>query len=93
VETLEKDRSKLARRDDSLPDQARSRKSKRSSVNKPSPYVSPGELAGRWRCSRSTVDRIAQRGGLHRLLLGEGRNGMVRFILEEAEELERKSTI
>jgi len=27
------------------------------------PYVSPKELAERWRCSRSSVDRIAQYTG------------------------------
>ena len=54
-----------------------------------SPYFSPKELAARWRCSRSTVDRIAARTGLTRLCLGEGRNGVIRFMREEVEELER----
>ena len=48
-----------------------------------SPYLSPKELAERWRCSRSSVDRIARRVGLSRLCLGEGANGIVRFIREE----------
>lgn len=54
----------------------------------PSPYLSPKELAARWRCSRSSVDRIAQRAGLSRLFLGEGRNGIVRYIREEVEAYE-----
>ena len=41
-------------------------------------YLSPRDLAARWRCSRSTVARIAKREGLTRLCLGEGRS-VVRF--------------
>ena len=55
----------------------------------PSPYFSPKELAARWRCSRSTVDRIAARTGLTRLCLGEGKNGVIRFMRKEVEGLER----
>ncbi len=54
-----------------------------------SPYVSPKELAERWRCARSSVDRIARRAKLTRLCLGEGRNGIVRYIREEVEMLEQ----
>jgi hypothetical protein len=53
-----------------------------------SPYVSPKELSHRWRCSRSSVDRIARRGGLTRLNLGEGRNGIVRYLRGEVVALE-----
>jgi len=53
-----------------------------------SPYVSAKELAERWRCSRSSVDRIARRAGWKRLCLGEGRNGIVRFLRKEVEALE-----
>lgn len=53
-----------------------------------SPYVSPKELAQRWRCSRSSVDRIARCSGLTRVCLGNGRSGMVRYIREEVEALE-----
>jgi len=48
-----------------------------------SPYISPSELAERWRCSRSSVDRIARRAGLTRILFGTGRNGIVRFDRKE----------
>lgn len=54
----------------------------------PSPYLSPNELAERWRCGRSSVDRIARRAGLTRLCLGEGRNGMVRYLRKEVEAYE-----
>jgi hypothetical protein len=58
-----------------------------------SPYLSPKELAQRWRCSRSSVDRIAQRAGLSRLCLGEGRNGIVRYIRKEVEAYEASRLI
>jgi hypothetical protein len=53
-----------------------------------SPYFSPKELATRWRCSRSSVDRIAQRASLTRVCLGDGRNGIVRYMRKEVEAYE-----
>lgn len=53
-----------------------------------SPYISPSELAERWRCGRSSVDRIVSRAGLTKLYLGEGKNGIVRFIKKEVEAYE-----
>jgi hypothetical protein len=53
-----------------------------------SPYLSPRELAERWRCSRSSVDRIARRASLTRVCLGEGCNGMVRYLREEVDAYE-----
>lgn len=55
-----------------------------------SPYISPNELASRWRCSRSTVDRIARRERFTRLCLGIGRNGIVRLLRKEVEEFEHR---
>lgn len=52
------------------------------------PYFSPKELAARWRCSRSSVDRIAQRANLTRVCLGGGRNGIVRYLKKEVEAYE-----
>ena len=52
-------------------------------------YVSPRELSIRWRCSRSTVDRITKRARLTRLCLGDGRNGIIRYILKEVEKYEQ----
>ena len=58
-----------------------------------SPYVSARELAERWRCSRSSVDRIARRVGLTRCCLGDGRNGMVRFLRKEVEAFEQSRSV
>lgn len=60
----------------------------RSDLEPDSPYCSAKELAARWCCSRSSVDRIARRAGLTRLCLGEGRNGIVRFMRKEVEAYE-----
>src|SRR5690349_20257524 len=54
-------------------------------VTAPSLYISPNEMAERWQCSRSSVDRIARRASLARVCLGEGKNGMVRYIRKEVE--------
>ena len=58
-----------------------------------SPFLSPRELALRWRCSRSSVDRIARRAGLSRILLGEGNNGMVRYDRQEIEDYEARRRV
>jgi hypothetical protein len=57
------------------------------------PYLAPRELQERWRCSRSSVDRIAQRAGLTRFCLGEGRNGIVRYSRREVEAFEAKRQV
>lgn len=51
-------------------------------------YMSPGELALRWKCSRSSVDRIARRAGFTRLCLGTGKNGLIRYLRKEVEAYE-----
>lgn len=48
-----------------------------------SPFFAPNELAERWCCSRSSVDRIARRARLTRICLGEGKNGIVRYDRKE----------
>ena len=53
------------------------------------PFFSPRELAERWRCSRSSVDRIAKKAGLHRVCLGSGRRGMIRYVTKEVEDYEK----
>jgi hypothetical protein len=53
------------------------------------PYIAPKELAQRWQCSRSSVDRITRRAGLTRMCLGEGKNGTVRYLREEVEAHEK----
>lgn len=66
----------------------------RKSEGERGPYISGRELAERWRCARSSVKRIAERAGLSRFYLGEGRNGIVRYLRKEVEEFElsRKMT-
>lgn len=56
-------------------------------------FISPKELANRWRCARSSADRITRQAGLTRFYLGDGRNGMVRFILKEVEEYEQQRRV
>lgn len=68
-------------------------KSNVQSSRGPGPYVSPNELAERWSCSRSSVDRIARRAELSRLYLGDGKNGIVRYIRKEVEAYEEKRRI
>lgn len=58
-----------------------------------SPYVSPSELASRWRCARSSVDRIARRAGLRRVHLGGGCRGMVRYLRKEVELYEKSRLV
>ena len=57
------------------------------------PYISPKELAERWSCSRSSVDRIARRVGLSRLCIGEGKNGSIRYLRKEVIAYEEESLI
>jgi hypothetical protein len=54
----------------------------------PPEYVAPKELARRWQCARSSVDRIARRNHFTRLCLGDGENGMVRYLRKEVEAYE-----
>lgn len=66
---------------------------KREKKPEPSPFLSPRELAERWRCARSSVDRIARRAGLRRVCLGGGARGMVRYVREEVERYEESRLI
>ncbi len=66
---------------------------KKSGEHPPSPFISPNELAERWQCARSSVDRIVRRAGIKRICLGEGKNGMVRFLREEVEAYEQNRII
>jgi hypothetical protein len=56
-------------------------------------YISSRELAERWSCSRSSVERIARRVGLTRVFLGAGRNGLVRYSIEEVVLYERSRSM
>ncbi len=57
------------------------------------PFISPRELAARWRCGRSSVDRLARLAGMTRLCLGSGRNGTVRYLITEVEAYEASRMI
>ena len=63
------------------------------SVSQDAVYISPRELAERWRCGRSSVDRIARRAGLTRVCLGVGRNGMVRYVRKEVVAYEESRQV
>ncbi|MBU5612895.1 hypothetical protein [Geomonas azotofigens] len=56
-------------------------------------FITPEELAHRWHCARTSVDRIARRENLSRVCLGTGKNGMVRFLLKEIMEYEASRTV
>lgn len=58
-----------------------------------SPYISPNDLAERWQCSRSTVDRIARREGFTRVCLGAGANGIVRYLRKEVAAYEETKRV
>lgn len=66
---------------------------KANKATETSPLISPNELADRWRCARSSVDRIAARAGLSRVFLGEGRNGIVRYYIKEVVDYETSRTL
>lgn len=50
--------------------------------------VSTNQLAQRWQCSATTVRRLTRHARMTRVLLGEGANGTVRYILSEVEAYE-----
>lgn len=61
----------------------------------PSPgmYISPNQLARRWSVSRSTADRIARASGFTRFVPGQGKNGTVRYLMEEVIRYEQARLI
>ena len=59
----------------------------------PSPYISPSQLARRWCVSRSTVDRVAHQNAFTRFLPGHGKNGTVRYLVEEVIRYEQSRLI
>ena len=56
-------------------------------------YLSPRDLAERWRCSRTSAQRIADRVGFSKVFLGEGKHGIVRYVRSEIEEYEASRTV
>ena len=53
-------------------------------------YVSLRALAERWDCDRATVRRNLEAGGVKAFCLGHGRHGIVRYLLRDVEEYERR---
>jgi len=55
-------------------------------------YVSPAELASRWRMSRTGAVRIAEQAGMRSVYLGEGARSTRRFRLSDVIEYEDSVT-
>lgn len=51
-------------------------------------YISPNQLARRWCVARSTADRIARQNAFTRFVPGKGKNGTVRYLMEEVMKYE-----
>ena len=56
-------------------------------------YISARQLAIRWDCSRNSAHRTAERAGITKVFLGKGRNGMVRYALDEVVRYETSRAI
>ncbi len=53
-------------------------------------YVSLKALADRWACDRSTVRRNLETAGVKAFCLGHGKHGIVRYVLKDVEDYERR---
>lgn len=53
-------------------------------------YVSLKAVAERWACDRTTVRRNLEAAGVKAFCLGHGRHGIVRYLLRDVEEYERR---
>lgn len=63
---------------------------RKSTAVPPAPvFISPNHLAHRWSVSRSTADRIARANAFTRFVPGQGRNGTVRYLIEEVTHYEQ----
>ena len=63
------------------------------SPNTESEYLTPNELATRWQCSRTSVDRYARKAGFTRMYLGDGKNSLVRFLRKEVMAYEKERQV
>jgi hypothetical protein len=66
--------------------------SKRKDISE-AKYISPNQLVARWACSRSSVERAAQKAGFSRFFLGSGKSGNIRYLLSEVLVFEQKQTV
>jgi hypothetical protein len=53
-------------------------------------YISLKALADRWACDRSTVRRNLETAGVKAFCLGHGKHGIVRYLLRDVEDYERR---
>jgi hypothetical protein len=52
-------------------------------------YMSPGTLATRWECHRSTATRTMKAYGYAGLKMGSTRTSLIRFAIADVEAVER----
>jgi hypothetical protein len=53
-------------------------------------YASLKVVADRWACDRSTVRRNLEAAGVKAFCLGHGKHGIVRYLLKDIEDYERR---
>ena len=53
-------------------------------------YASLKAVADRWACDRSTVRRNLEAAGVKAFCLGHGKHGIVRYLLKDIEDYERR---
>lgn len=53
-------------------------------------YVSLKAVAERWDCDRTTVRRNLEAAGIKAFCLGHGKHGIVRYLLKDVEDYERR---
>jgi hypothetical protein len=53
-------------------------------------YVPLKAVADRWACDRSTVRRNLETAGVKAFCLGHGKHGIVRYLLKDVEDYERR---
>jgi hypothetical protein len=68
-------------------------KQKEAASPVPPRYISPSQLSRRWCVSRSTADRIARNNNFTRFVPGRGKNGTVRYLMEEVIHYEESRLI
>ncbi len=53
-------------------------------------YISLKTLSDRWACDRTTVRRNLEAAGVKAFCLGHGKHGIVRYLLKDVEDYERR---
>ena len=60
------------------------------SAQRASKYISLKSLATMWDCDRTTVRRNLETAGVKAFFLGHGKHGIVRYLVRDVEEYERR---